>query len=244
MWFEDATVRDTTMASITAFFQPGDDLDAFVRDCIETQRERIAQFSPEDRLSGCKYCEQGCCRSDLACHVTSVANASAIIESGRILSACKARGLPGEALVDDPGNAAGDPPDYFEYVMLGAGNCTAVDKLVLERALGHVPSWEEFEKEFQPGVRFFFRTEDLRTHPRYCFDGIHGKIHEELELDPYLLLLVIPDGLPGSEELTSTAMSALPAGKVWTHPFKSLSFREWAQTAYQQAQTGGSHVHC
>jgi len=159
-----------------------------------------------------------------------------IIESGHIFSACKARGLPGEVLAGERGNAAGDPPDYFESVMFGPGNCTAVDKLVMEREVGHVPDWEEFERNFRPGVRFFFRATDLAGHPRYCFDGIHGKIREQLELDPYLVLVAIPEGLPRSHDLASLANRRLPAENVVIHPFVGMHFKQWARTVYHDAR--------
>lgn len=136
----------------------------------------------------------------------------------------------------DPRNAAGDPADYFEYVMFGAGNCTAVDKLVLERVVGYVPSWEEFESIFRPGVRFFFRAEDLRAHPGFTIDGIHEKIRDELVLDPWLVAVVIPQELPGSDELLAVARRLLPPSKIAWLSFDGLHYKDWARTAYREAQ--------
>ena len=137
----------------------------------------------------------------------------------------------------DPRNAAGDPPDYFEYVMWGPGNCSAVDKLVLERIVGHVPSWDEFEANFQPGVRFFFRGEELHRHPGLTFDGIQWKIHEELALDPDLIVVIIPEGLDGSDELGRVACRHLPGEKVASCGFGGLYYKDWSQMVYREAKS-------
>ncbi len=237
IWFEDDHVGDLIVQSIARFFSDaGTDLDRFVTEAMASQHERTVKFPPQEHVSKCTYCLDGLCRSDLACHATSVDNAFRIIESDRILSACKARGIPGEVLARESRNAAGDPPDYFEYVMFAAGNCTAVDKLVMEREVGHVPSWEELDCNFRPGVRFFFRTTDLVGHPRHCFDGIHDKIRDQLELDPYLVVVAIPEGLAGCENLTGLAKRRLPPEKVATHVFAGMHFRQWARRVYQDAQ--------
>lgn len=238
MWFEDANVRNAVAASIGRFFASGlPDLDSFLAEAMRTQRGRLAQLPAEPpRPTGCGQCHDGLCRSDLVCHATTVESAAAIVECGRILSACRALGACPEEMAHDPRNAAGDPPDYFEYIMWGPGNCTAVDKLVFERTVGHVPSWEEFEAHFQPGVRFLFRGGDLQNHPRFTDDGIHGKIRDELELDPYLVLAAVPEGLAGSDELIELARHRLPDKKVASFPFGSLHYKEWAQIAYREAE--------
>ncbi len=238
IWFEDDRVRRDVVASIRRLFAPGlADLGGFFAEAMATQRGRYAQLPEEPpRPTGCHYCHDGLCRGDLVCHTTTVQGAAAIVRSGRILSACAARGVCGDEMARDPRNAAGDPPDYFEYVMWGPGNCTAVDKLVFERVVGYVPSWEEFEADFRPAVRFFFRFADLEAHPRLTFDGIHAKIHEALELDPYLVLVVIPKGLTGSAELIQLARRHLPPKKATSSPFIGLHYKDWAQNAYRQAR--------
>ena len=237
LWFEDDGVRDVVVKSIVRFFAPGlADLAHFLAQAMATQRERLARLPTEPaRPTGCIYCRDGLCRTNLVCHATSIESALAIVEGGQILSACKARGVSSQEMAQDPRNAAGDPPDYFEYVMWGPGNCTAVDKLVLERTIGRVPSWEEFEAAFQPAARFFFRGDDLHVHPRFTNDGIHGKIRDGIELAPYLILMVVPEGLAGSVELTELGRRRLPAGKTVSFPFANLHYRDWAHMAYQEA---------
>jgi hypothetical protein len=47
--------------------------------------------------------------------------------------------VPVEELMAGSRNAAGDPADYFEYIMLAWGNCQAGDRLVMERKLNRFP---------------------------------------------------------------------------------------------------------
>jgi len=238
IWFEDDRVRAVMVESIQRFFEPGlADLDGFVSEALATQRDRFARLPKgTPQPTGCRYCHEGLCLGDLVCHATTVESAGGIVKTGKILSACRTRGVTGEAMVQDPGNAPGDPADYFEYVMWAGGNCTAVDKLVLERALGYVPDWDEFERRFQPAVRFFFRSEDLHRHPRFTLDGIHAKIHRELELDPWLILTAIPEGLPDSDELIGLTRRHLPGHKVAVYSFSGLHYKDWAHKVYQDAK--------
>jgi len=96
---------------------------------------------------------------------------------------------------------------------------------MFERVVGHVPSWEEFESGFQPGVRFFFREKDLKACPGLTFDGFHTKIRDEVALDPCLVLVVVPQGLPGSDKLMETAQRMLPEDKVISLSFEGLHYR-------------------
>jgi len=72
----------------------------------------------------------------------------------------KAFGKTADELVRDERNAAGDPADYFDYIMFAWGNCQAGDRLVMERNLNGNLSYEAFveelEKNLSPGIRFYF----------------------------------------------------------------------------------------
>jgi hypothetical protein len=239
MWFEDARVKELVVASISCFFADRwAGLDDFLAQAMATQQDRYTQVKPiYIRDSGCRgFCHEGLCLSDLVCHTTSIQCAASIVQGGRILSACRANGVTGEQMAKDPRNAAGDPPDYFDYIMFGPGNCTAVDKLVLERAIGYPPSWEEFEDAFRPGVRFFFRADDLRAHPGFTLDGIHEKIHEELALDPWLVLAVIPADLAESDKLIELARLKLPPDRVASFSFNGMHHMDWARMVYCEAK--------
>ena len=84
-------------------------------------------------------------------------------------------------------NAAKDPADYFEYIMLAWGNCQAGDRLVMERKLGRFPDEADLSVNFTPGVRFYFRYEDLVKHPGRVFDGVLPmKIKDEIMLKDWL----------------------------------------------------------
>ena len=234
IWFEEPRVEEAVVESIRTFFSPGaDNVERFVRGAMASQRARLAHLPNGTREpTGCHYCVEDHCVDDLVCHATNVDAAMAIIQGGCILSLCKVRGVLPQEAARDPRNAAGDPPDYFEYVMWAPGNCTAIDKLVLERSLGHVPSWEEFETRFQPAVRFFFAQDALNRHPRLTFDGIHAKIRDVLELDPYLLAVVLPEGLMRVDKLVEVAALHVPRHKIVSLPYTGLHFKEWAHTAY------------
>ena len=70
-------------------------------------------------------------------------------------------------------NAASDPIDYFDYVMLGWSNTSSGYRLAMERLLGRAPSEEELQEKFIPGVSFHFLYEELIQAPGYMFDGYH-----------------------------------------------------------------------
>ncbi len=238
IWIEHARVRRGVASSIRSFFEPGiADLDSFIKASLASQRDRALALPPVEKLTRCQACLDRGCMTDLACHATSVETAATILASGRILSACRARQLPGEVLAREPRNAAGDPPDYFNYVMFGAGNCPGLDKLIYERVIGHPPSWEEFEENFQPAVKFFFRTLDLVMHPDFCSDGHHqAKIRDELLLEPLLAFAIIPEGLPGSTDLMGLAKEQAFAAKIVSRDFSGYGVKEWARMAYCEAK--------
>jgi hypothetical protein len=134
--------------------------------------------------------------TQFVCHTTSPNNARKIIACGSLLSAIKARNLPAEELMAEARNAANDPADYFSYIMLAWGNCQAGDRLVMERKLGHFPDERDLSVDFTPGVRFYFRYDDLSKHPGRVFDGVLPmKIKDEILLKEWLYALVIPRGL-------------------------------------------------
>jgi hypothetical protein len=235
IWVEDERVRRAVVALLGAFFAPGvRDVDGFVADAMQSQRERVLALPPTEKITRCRFCEAQGCMTDLLCHGTDTETAAHIISSGRILSARRAREASPEVLVSEPRNAAGDPADYFDYVMFAAGNCPGPDKLVYERICGYVPSWEDFAADFRPAVKFFFRTADLVNHPGFCADGYHlAKIRDELALEPLLVAVVIPDELPGAAALIALAGDKLDASRVASFSSSGCDPRKWAHGVYE-----------
>ncbi len=95
-------------------------------------QERFLSTPRPKLLTECTACpyRKGCV-TEYVCHTTSADNAIKIFECGKLLSAVKARKVPVEELIREKRNAANDPADYFEYIMLSWGNCQAGDRLAI-----------------------------------------------------------------------------------------------------------------
>ena len=148
-------------------------------------------------LAECTACpvRKGCV-TEFVCHTTSPENARKILECGSLLSALKARKVSVEELMAESRNAANEPADYFEYIMLAWGHCQAGDRLVMERKLERFPDETDLSVNFTPGVRFYFHYEDLVKHPGRVFDGVLPmKIKDEIVLKDWLYAMVIPAGV-------------------------------------------------
>lgn len=156
--------------------------------------ETIKNDSPPTKITECIACKQKGCFTDHVCHTASIENAKSIILSGKLLSATKVMDKTAAELVHDQRNAAGDPADYFDYVMFAWGNCQAGDRLVMERMLNRSPDEQDLSLNFKPGVRFYFKYSDLADHPSFVFDGYHPvKIKDELSITDFLVACVIPE---------------------------------------------------
>lgn len=141
------------------------------------------------------------CVTEYVCHTSSADNAIKILECGKLLSAVKARNLPAEQLMREKRNAANDPADYFEYIMFAWGNCQAGDRLVMERALNRFPNEDDLSVYFTPGVRFYFKYDELIKHPKVTFDGVLPlKVKDEINLSDWVHRIVIPTELKSKIE--------------------------------------------
>ena len=126
-------------------------------------------------------------------HATDVKAARKILFEGKLLSATEAYGKTGKELAyekrDSPWN---DPADFFEYIMFCWGDDTTGDYVVLSEGF---PSEEDLKRgNFNPGVRFYFRYEDLKQHPGHAFDGYHPiKVKNEITLTEYLHSCIVPE---------------------------------------------------
>ena len=133
------------------------------------------------------------CETKFVCHTTSIDHAISILESGKLLSALKARRVPVEVLMKEKRNATNDPADYFEYVMFAWGNCQAGDRLVMERKLGRFPDEKDLSTDFTPGIRFYFKYDHIKTHPNAVFDGVLPiKIKDEVVLNDWVDAIIVP----------------------------------------------------
>ncbi|MCL2771728.1 MAG: hypothetical protein FWD71_00120 [Oscillospiraceae bacterium] len=147
-----------------------------------------------DIITECTACRQKGCLADYLCHTASIENAKSIFRCGKLLSAVKARNKTREELAEEPRNAAKDPPDYFDYIMMAWGNCQAGDRLVMERLLCRFPDEYDLSVDFKPGVRFYFKYTVLENHRDFTNDGMHpAKIKNELLLSDYLYCCIIPE---------------------------------------------------
>ena len=169
-----------------------------ILDAIEQYRpvyDRGIRIQPPRKIGECTACPgyKGC-MTDYVCHTSPVENAVRILECGRLLSPVRARKMSAAELQKEARNAANDPADYFEYIMFAWGNCQAGDRLVMERKLGHSPDEKDLSDGFTPGVRFFFRYDDLIRHPGTVFEGVLPlKIRDEVVLADWVNAVIVPE---------------------------------------------------
>jgi hypothetical protein len=122
------------------------------------------------------------CSGTLVCHGMPTPVASPVIAQGALLPATEATGRDRDRLA--AGSTWGEPPDYFEHVMMAHGRCTAPEAVAASRYLGRdlVPS--DLGAGYRPAVRFYFAWETLASRPDAVFDGVHPvKIRGRLRLD-------------------------------------------------------------
>ena len=195
-------------------------------------REEYRNISRPARLTECTACpyRKGCV-TEFVCHTTSAENAAKILSDGSLLSAIKARNLTAEELMAESRNAARDPADYFEYVMLAWGNCQAGDRLVMERKLGRFPDETDLSVGFAPGIRFFFRYDDLAKHPGCTYDGVLPmKIKDEIILKDWLYAMVVPEKL---REAMEPAIPEELAERVIYAENDCRDIWDWSEKVYQ-----------
>ena len=68
----------------------------------------------------------------------------------------------------------------------------------MERKLKRFPDERDLSLGFTPGVRFYFRYDELAEHPGRVFDGVLPmKIKDEIDLHSWVYAIVIPMALKG-----------------------------------------------
>ena len=153
------------------------------------------RIQPPLKIEECTACPgyKGC-MTDYVCHTSPVENAIRIFECGSLLSPVRVRKMSAAELQREARNAANDPSEYFEYIMFAWGNCQAGDRLVMERKLGRFPDEKDLSEGFTPGVRFFFRYNDLVRHPGAVFEGVLPmKIRDEVILNDWVSAIIVPE---------------------------------------------------
>lgn len=192
-------------------------------------------------LTECTACpyRKGCV-TEYVCHTTSMDNAMKIFECGKLLSALNARNVPVEQLMREKRNAANDPADYFEYIMFTWGNCQAGDRLVMERALGRFPDEEDLSVYFKPGVRFYFKYDELIKHPKAICDGVLPmKVRDEVELNDWVHRIVIP------MELKHKIVKCIPLSlkdRVIYVENDCKDIWDWSEKVYRIIERGRLHM--
>ncbi|BCN30944.1 hypothetical protein [Anaeromicropila herbilytica] len=157
-------------------------------------------------------------------HATDAIAAEKILSSDRILSATKVYGKTGEELAIERREIGWeDPADFYEYVMFGWGTHLVGDYVVLSE---NFPNEEDFLKgNFDAGVRFYFRYEDIIKHKGHTFDGYHAiKVKGEIILSDYLFACIVP------EQYKKQIESCIPqelANRVYYLPQRGLTLEEW-----------------
>lgn len=188
-------------------------------------------FTPSSKIVASTYDAQGhYVYSDFLSHTCTVRTAQEIFKSGQLLSAVRAFNKKSQELVQDNRNAAGDPEDYFDYVMLGWSNTTSGYRLAMERLLERMPTDDELEKDFIPGVSFHFKYDDIINADGYVFDGYHpAKVKDCLSLKN-LSACIIPSSEKSHFE---TIVPPDISSKVYYIDYCQEGMESWSRKVYQ-----------
>ena len=203
-------------------------------------RENYRNVTRPTLITECTACpvRKGCV-TEFVCHTTSVENAVKILNCGSLLSAIKARKVSVEELMAESRNAANDPADYFEYIMLAWGNCQAGDRLVMERKLGRFPDDQDLSADFTPGIRFYFRYDDLVKHPGRLFDGVLPmKIKDAIILKDWLYAMAVPEEL---RELIEPVIPEELANRVIYVANDCRDIWDWSEKVYRAIEKRGNY---
>lgn len=202
-----------------------------IHEALENPMQYINVQRPKliTECTACPY-RKGC-ETEFVCHTTSIENAIKIFECGYLYSAVKARGIEAEKLMLEKRNAANDPTDFFEYVMFSWGNCQAGDRLVMERKLNRMPSKDDLSKGFTPGIRFYFKYDQIIKHPNAVIDGfLPVKIKDEIELCNWVHTIIIPNAY---KEKVKDIIDERLKGKIIYVENNCKDIWEWSEKVYK-----------
>ncbi|MBR4461316.1 MAG: hypothetical protein IKS51_01890 [Erysipelotrichaceae bacterium] len=203
---------------------------------IEKYRNHDHQrIAPTNLIQECTACpiDKGC-KTDLVCHTSPLENALQILDCGSLLSPVKTRNMTAAELQKEARNAANDPADYFDCIMFSWGNCQAGDRLVMERKLGRFPEEKELGPGFTPGVRFFFRYDELIKHPDVIFDGVLPlRIRNKVILKDWVHAIIVPVVYRNKLE---PHLSEELRNKVHYLDHEGMNIWEWSHFIYSYLQ--------
>lgn len=187
----------------------------------------------------CTACQiRGGCMTDLVCHTAPLENAIKILECGSLLSAVRARKLPDTELQKEKRNAANDPVDFFHYVMFSWGNCQAGDRLVMERKLDRSPTAEDMGVGFTPGVRFYFKYEELEKHPQAVHDGfLPIKVKDEVVLSDYVYAVIVPEEY---KEKLEVLIPGKLKDRTYYMDHENMDVWQWSEKVYSFVRAIGT----
>ena len=157
-------------------------------------------------------------------HATDVYAAQKILTDGKLLSATKVYGKTGEEIAFERRESEWkDPADFYEYIMFGWGTHLVGDYVVLSERF---PCEEDLRKgNFNAGVRFYIRYDDIIKHKGHTFDGYHPiKVKDEILLSDYLFACIVPEQY--KEQLDGCILQEL-LPKVHYLEQNGLCLQEW-----------------
>lgn len=100
----------------------------------------------------------------------------------------------------------------------------------MERKLGRSPSTDEMGAGFTPGVRFYFKYDDLDRHPQAIHDGfLPIKVKDEVILNDYMYMLIIPS------EYKEQIMEVMPEcllDRAFCLSHDKLDVWQWSEKVY------------
>jgi hypothetical protein len=144
----------------------------------------------EFAIQCCTHAYRDGCSTDLVCHGAPAAVASQVLADGALRCATAISGREGDEHA--AASTWGEPPDYFEHVMLANGRCTAPEAVANSRLLNRDLVPYDLSPGYAPAVRFFFAWEALAALPTARFDGVHPvKIYGQLPLEGTLIAVVV-----------------------------------------------------
>ena len=162
-------------------------------------------------------------------HATDIKAAQNILSGGKLLSAEKVYGKCGEELsIEKSDSLWNDPADYFKYIMFCWGDNLTGDYVVLS---SDFPTEGSLSMgNFNAGIRFYFRYEDITNHPGCTFDGYHAvKVKDEIDLCDYLYACIVPKQF--ENDLADFALPELES-RVHYISQKGVGLNEWNDNIY------------